>query len=67
MEFKFGNQMFFFGRDNVQTVRANNSAVETLNQRCNPVPRDEEDGQQEKGRQAGWGLNWGIYRLKVPL
>lgn len=38
MELKFGNQMFFFGQDNVKTVRANNSAVEALNQRCDPVP-----------------------------
>ena len=38
MEFKFGNQMFFFGQDNVKTVRANNSALEALNQRCDPAP-----------------------------
>lgn len=38
MELKFGNQMFFFGRDNVKTVRTNNSAVEALDQRCDPAP-----------------------------
>lgn len=59
MELKFGNQMFFFGQDNVKTVRANNSAVEALDQRCDPAPLVRLAGHQE--RWTGQGEN--LYSL----
>ena len=59
MELKFGNQMLFFGRDNVKTVRTNNSAVEALDQRCDPAPLVRLAGHQE--RWTGQGEN--LYSL----